>query len=140
MKALTLWQPWATAMVEGKKLVETRSWAPPKTMAPLTIAIHAGKRVDDEASMFVEGKNYPTGVILGVVDVVKVATMNDQMIAAQTEEERSWGDWRSGRIAWFTKALLWFKEPIACTGHQQLWQIPSDVDAEVAKRLIEAGL
>ena len=30
MKAISLWQPWASLVAEGVKTIETRSWAPPK--------------------------------------------------------------------------------------------------------------
>lgn len=41
MKALSLWQPWASAIAVGAKLVETRDWST-KYRGPL--AIHAAKR------------------------------------------------------------------------------------------------
>ncbi len=41
MKALSLWQPWAHAIVTGGKRIETRSWAT-KYRGPLII--HAAKR------------------------------------------------------------------------------------------------
>ncbi len=44
MKALTLWQPWASLIAIGAKPYEFRSWAPPKQFAFKRIAIHAGAR------------------------------------------------------------------------------------------------
>ena len=41
MTAISLWQPWASAVALGSKLVETRSW-PIRYRGP--IAIHAAKR------------------------------------------------------------------------------------------------
>jgi hypothetical protein len=41
VKALTLHQPWATAIAEGIKAIETRSWS---TAYRGPLAIHAGKR------------------------------------------------------------------------------------------------
>lgn len=48
MKALTLWQPWASLVAQGVKRIETRPWTT-KYRGPL--AIHAAKRppVDGEA-------------------------------------------------------------------------------------------
>ena len=43
MKALTLWQPWATLVAIGAKKIETRSW---KTNYRGPLAIHAAKRID----------------------------------------------------------------------------------------------
>lgn len=44
MKALTLWQPWASLVAELAKWVETRSWQPPAVLIGQTIGIHAAKR------------------------------------------------------------------------------------------------
>jgi hypothetical protein len=50
MKAVSLWQPWATAIAIGSKRIETRSW-PTSYRGPL--AIHAAKRcVIDEMLEF----------------------------------------------------------------------------------------
>lgn len=43
MKALSLWQPWATAIALGSKTIETRDW-PTSYRGPL--AIHAAKRLN----------------------------------------------------------------------------------------------
>lgn len=44
MKALTIWQPWATLIVEGAKPYEFRGWLFPKSLIGQRIAIHAGAR------------------------------------------------------------------------------------------------
>lgn len=41
MKALSLWQPWASAIAAGAKRIETRSW---RTSYRGPLAIHAAKR------------------------------------------------------------------------------------------------
>ena len=46
MRALTLYQPWATLIAEGYKHFETRSWRPPAVRMGERIAIHAGKVTD----------------------------------------------------------------------------------------------
>lgn len=45
MKAITLWQPWASLIACGAKTIETRSWGTPYR-GPL--AIHASKRMNQE--------------------------------------------------------------------------------------------
>ena len=42
MKALTIWQPWASLIVHGLKPVEWRSWELPAYMVGQRIVIHAG--------------------------------------------------------------------------------------------------
>lgn len=44
MKAITLWQPWASLVLVGAKPYEFRGWCPPKWMHGSRIAIHAGAR------------------------------------------------------------------------------------------------
>ncbi len=45
MKAISLWQPWATFVALGVKTIETRSW---KTSYRGPLAIHAAKRRPDD--------------------------------------------------------------------------------------------
>lgn len=44
MKALTVWQPWASLIAIGAKPYEFRGWAPPASIIGQRIAIHAGAR------------------------------------------------------------------------------------------------
>lgn len=44
MKALTIWQPWASLIMAGAKPVEWRGWACPRWIVGQRIAIHAGAR------------------------------------------------------------------------------------------------
>lgn len=44
MKALTIWQPWATLIVQGAKPYEFRGWKPPRSLIGQRVAIHAGAR------------------------------------------------------------------------------------------------
>lgn len=44
MKALTIWQPWATLIMIGAKPYEFRSWKPPRRLIGERLAIHAGAR------------------------------------------------------------------------------------------------
>ena len=50
MKAISLWQPWASLIACGDKPFETRHWAPPRELIGQTIAIHAAKKVDKDAA------------------------------------------------------------------------------------------
>ncbi|MCA0027385.1 MULTISPECIES: ASCH domain-containing protein [unclassified Mesorhizobium] len=44
MKAVTIWQPWATLIIAGVKPYEFRSWPAPGALRGQRIAIHAGAR------------------------------------------------------------------------------------------------
>ncbi len=51
MKALTVWQPWASLIAEGCKPFEFRGYAPPVSIIGTRIAIHAGKRAARKAEI-----------------------------------------------------------------------------------------
>lgn len=44
MKAITIWQPWATLIIAGAKPYEFRGWPAPRALRGERIAIHAGAR------------------------------------------------------------------------------------------------
>jgi hypothetical protein len=46
MKAITLWQPWASLVACGAKRFETRHWAPPDHLIGQHLAIHAGMQFE----------------------------------------------------------------------------------------------
>jgi hypothetical protein len=51
MKALTIWQPWASLIAIGAKPYEFRSWYPPASVIGRRIAIHAGARKVNQAEV-----------------------------------------------------------------------------------------
>lgn len=55
VKAITLWQPWASLIAAGVKTIETRSWRAPSALIGERIAIHAAAKRPDE------GEEYGTG-------------------------------------------------------------------------------
>lgn len=65
MKAISLWQPWASLIACGVKVYETRSWPPPRELIGQPIAIHAAKKIDRGAAEFAEelmyGQHRPGG-------------------------------------------------------------------------------
>lgn len=44
MKAITIWQPWASLIMAGFKPYEFRGWPAPKSLVGQRIVIHAGSR------------------------------------------------------------------------------------------------
>lgn len=69
MKVLSVKQPWASLLVNGYKEFEFRSW---KTKFRGKVLIHASKSVDTRVMDRFKtlDLDYPTGAIIGVVEVV----------------------------------------------------------------------
>ncbi|MGD0564505.1 MAG: hypothetical protein ABSA66_15620 [Roseiarcus sp.] len=62
MKALTIWQPWASLIIAHAKRYEFRGWAAPKSVRGERIAIHAGARKvkrDDIAALLLDLRDAP---------------------------------------------------------------------------------
>ncbi len=49
MKAITIWQPWASLIAMGHKTIETRTHDRFKSLVSQRIAIHAGRKYDARA-------------------------------------------------------------------------------------------
>lgn len=126
MKALSLWQPWATLIATGAKLIETRSWRA-KYRGPL--AIHAAKRFPPQArascyhdpfcsALAAAGyteETLPLGAIVAMcalVDCRRIASIGD----VPPEPERSFGDYAQGRYMWILRDVKALDEPVPAKG------------------------
>lgn len=114
IKAITILQPWASAIVRGVKRYETRSWA---TSYRGIIAIHAGKK--KVAHTCAQPKTY--GAILAIADLIECIPT---IAIALTPEDTLWGDFRPGRFAWVIQNVCPLEHPLPWSGQQGLWNIP----------------
>jgi len=131
MKALTLWQPWASLWLTTAKVHETRPWS---TNYRGELAVHAGKRPVgwnlpyDLHCVCVEylGKDYektcPLGSIIGVVQLIDVYTTS--VHGPIDTQDRICGDWTGGRFAWKRGQFLALARPVPHIGRQRLWNAP----------------
>jgi hypothetical protein len=77
MKTLSIKQPWAELILEGKKKIEIRKW---DTKFRGEFLIHASKNPDKEAMKKFGFNNLPCGFIIGkvkLIDVKKYDTDNE---------------------------------------------------------------
>jgi hypothetical protein len=141
MKALTLWQPWASLVIFGAKKVETRTW---KTKYRGPIAIHAavsipsflGKsregtafkaaldviadKYDWNGSYWPTSKGIARGAVLGIVKLIEIEPTLHVTEDLSTQE-LLFGNYEEGRYAWFVEVIERFKEPIPAKGNRLLW-------------------
>ena len=124
MKALTIRQPWAWAIIYAGKDIENRSW---KTRLRGMIAIHAGFNYEKDA-VLPRGVQPPNerdivrGAILGVADVIDVV-------------ERHHSKWFSGPFGFVLSNPRALAKPIPCPGRLSLWEVPPDIDRAIRKQL-----
>jgi len=134
MKAISLWQPWATLWVLQIKKFETRSWAFPSGYGP--VYIHAAKKKiniwDELGEYFLEGiftaldkagldhNNLPRGVIVGRCDRIR----SHKILQYQTDDiEDMLGDWSLGRYYWDPENMQAFPKPIPYKGRQGIFNV-----------------
>lgn len=132
MKAITLWQPWAWAIMSAGKRVENRSWPAPRALVGQRIAIHAGMRVDEWGIEVVEeitDAPVPTPLTTGAI--VGTARVTGCVRAANAEVMTSWhfGPW-----CWELEDVRALEEPVPCKGRQGLWDLPPEVEAEIERQ------
>src|SRR5260370_37615147 len=99
MKALTLYQPWASLIVDGIKMLETR----PRPLSHRGyLAIHAGLKVDVEAckEFGYDWTDIPRGAVLGIVNMVECLPTTHPLVKAD-----AYGDFRPGRYAYFLELI-----------------------------------
>lgn len=129
MKVISLWQPWASLVIDGRKKIETRHWSPPASLVGQPLAIHAAKKVDIAMAhkWGYNSKTIPRGAVLGVVKITHTQMFDEafcEMISIYTESQ--YGNFKPGRYGWFLKLLEKLPEPIPCRGHQGIfnWECP----------------
>lgn len=136
MKAISLWQPWASAIAVGIKKIETRHW-------PIgyrgEIAIHAAKTQEGVKQLIGIGRGdlikqvvrlNPSDELLPLGAIVAVARLDGCYRVDQVEPseyEAAWGDFSVGRYCWMLSHVVALPKPIPYRGQQGLFEIPDDL-------------
>lgn len=133
--ALTIKQPWATLVAEGKKDVENRGWA---TRWRGLLLIHAGLAFDLEGYESLKSarkiqrtpEKFPTGFIVGAAvlrDCIPWRLANFDPNAYGLDEGPS--EWhQQNQIGWYLDAPRLFSNPFPYGGHQGVWFTPEDLE------------
>ena len=133
MRALTVWQPWATLIAERHKKIETRSWA---TTIRGAVAIHSAKKPIKEVKKLMNQESIktisnllypfllerlPVGYILAVGNIVDCKLITEEFIETLSAEELLLGDYTLGRYGWIFEDVKSYQSPIRARGGQGFW-------------------
>ena len=143
IKAITLWQPWASFVAIGAKRFETRSW---RTDYRGPIAIHAAQRPMRAAELntmahLVKKANmawldFPFGQVVAIGWLKQVYSVETAIRHRHaTVQELHLGDWSAGRFAWHIDPIWKLAQPVSARGRQRLWdwQLPDSLAEEYAE-------
>lgn len=146
MKAISLWQPWASLVSTGAKKIETRSW---RTNYRGPLLICAAKKREVKALIYylacwnfqgglaplkdmkldmtfnswagIKTKDLPFGMALATVDLVDCLPV-DEIPYGLIRPELCFGDYGPGRYGWFLENAKMI-EPFPVTGRQGLFNV-----------------
>ncbi len=132
MRAITIWQPYASLIFAGRKRFETRHWTYPVSMAGEVLALHAAKkpvprdRYGEEVDAICTaafGSDWPStlprSAVLGTVRLVGCHSM--ATMPPPTDGERAVGYWAPDRFAWELGDITPFAAPVPAAGKQGWW-------------------
>ncbi len=127
MKVLSLTEPYATIIKEGKKKIETRSW---KTNYRGKLYIHASStkipkeyRENKDLMNLVDINNLNYGYIVCSCELIDCVKMTDEFIekVKLNNEEYISGIYARDRYAWILKNIQILDKPIKAKGHLGIW-------------------
>jgi hypothetical protein len=130
MRAITIWQPYAERVADGRKTVENRVW---RTHYRGPLAIHAGHKHEPGFG------HMQSGVIIAVAELVAVHRSNDvdmckcssiagahfYVVNRAGEHVAAWH--------WMLERVRRLSEPIEARGKPGLWHLPG----ELARKLTD---
>jgi hypothetical protein len=151
MKAISLWEPWASLIRTGAKTYETRSWPtryrgellicaakgglPQYELIAMVNELHIqgglapliGEPLDLKAGLWpgvkIEHLNFGKAVaIVNLVDCIKT----DDMKLSDIEIQKHFGNFNLGRYAWKLKLIEAIK-PFPVKGSQGFFEVPDEV-------------
>jgi hypothetical protein len=123
MKALSIRQPWADLIIEGKKTLELRSW---RTHYRGPLAIHASQTVDDAACRAhgVDPRSLSTGVIIGVIDLVDIIALDETSYLERQAEHLGDAPFEPPLFGWALANPQPLAHPVPLPGRMGLFNIP----------------
>ncbi len=140
MKAISLWQPWASLWLTSAKRHETRSWA---TAHRGWLLVHAAVRTRPRNPDLPIGLDaictrefefdwrdtLPKGALLGAVYLTGCIKIKTSFMLDEVEEDDyQCGNWETGRYAWERRPVCHKLEtPVPYKGQQQVFPVPDAV-------------
>ena len=133
MKAISLWQPWGSAIPLGLKRIETRGWT---TKVRGRIAVHASKRWTGEEKLFTAARRragdllpdpMPLGAIVATAVIWDVLPSEMLMARGISDLELMYGNYSDGRFGWLLEDVFALAEPIPFKGAQGFFNVPDEL-------------
>jgi hypothetical protein len=159
VRAISLWQPWASLVAIGAKRIETRHWS---TTYRGPLAIHAAKKWSRDLELTAREHPFEAALRAGsawppadlpfgaIVAVCELHSCNEILGRSATDvslmrfggfpmvgggydvvtvDEEAFGDYEPGRFAWRLSHVRKLPKPIPFRGAQGFFDVPDDLIA-----------
>lgn len=124
MKALSLKQPFAELILQGKKTIELRKW---NTSFRGEFLIHSSKNPDSKSMKKFGFQNLPCGFILGkatLIDVKKYENSEEHI----KDKDKHLADSGWGNYGFVLKTPKRLKNPVPANGKLNFWNFTEKID------------
>jgi len=128
MKALSIRQPWAELILQGRKTIELRTW---QTHYRGCLAIHASQTVREEACLAygLDPARVVRGALVGTVELVDILTLDEAAWEALRDQHLSLRDFPGPMFGWRLQNPQRLPQPIPMRGRMSLFNVPDEVIA-----------
>lgn len=138
MKVISVWNPFATLLVEGFKCFETRSWKPPASIVGQRIGIASTKRLLPGQRMVFNHPSFrkhynqlglldkleemSNGYLLGTVVIDSYEVVTPEFVRDLSAAELMYGHYYNGSYAWRAVDPIPLEYPIPIRGSQGIFE------------------
>lgn len=158
MKALTIWQPWASLIMAGFKPYEFRGWPAPRYVIGQRIVIHAGTRMMKKTEVSDILRQFEVGEFMGGMKADAITILEDVLMDRRRlplsaglgtvrlgepkqshelwpEQFKGYSDSDRAEVsnwAWPVTEIEHFTPVVPIKGHQGFWNWPYPAPVEAA--------
>jgi len=126
MKALSLYQPYAELILQGRKTIETRPW---RTAHRGLFAIHAAWHIDGEiATRYgIHPESLVSGALIGSAEIVEMIEFDDASWEALRDQHLVLDPHPDNRVGWRLANPRRLAKPIPMRGLPGLFPLEEDI-------------
>jgi hypothetical protein len=129
MRALTISQPWASMIANGRKWVENRTW---ESLYRGPLLIHAGKGTQYGTRQEFEAKGYPLGAVIAVCNLCEcyhVPTLREKSERELKSSELAVlsHEYTEGPFAFVLENVRKLAAPVPWAGCLWIWSPPAEL-------------
>jgi ASCH domain-containing protein len=126
--ALSVRQPWAELILQGRKTIELRTW---DTDYRGPLWLHTGKAADPDLDRSFGLSDPPRGAFVGRATLVDISPVDAQRWERWRDQHLDLGEYQPGLFAWNLSSVERLSRPVPAPGKLMLFE----VDETLARRL-----